>query len=146
MTAYVKKSGKNFGSSGSKPGFGGDRGHKKSFGKKSFGDSRSSDRPATFYKATCTKCGKPCEVPFRPVSGKPVFCRDCFVRTGDTGALGRAGDKYPKREFQPRGYASPASESSSGADVMKKLEEINSKLDRLIRATESAASRVSKER
>ena len=28
--------------------------------------------------ATCSKCGKSTEVPFRPTNGKPVYCSDCF--------------------------------------------------------------------
>ncbi len=32
------------------------------------------------FKAVCSKCGKSCEVPFKPTEGKPVFCKDCFVK------------------------------------------------------------------
>ena len=36
------------------------------------------------YQAVCSSCGVMAQVPFRPTSGKPVYCRDCFqtVRTG----------------------------------------------------------------
>jgi len=27
----------------------------------------------------CTACGRPTTVPFRPVEGRPVFCRRCFL-------------------------------------------------------------------
>jgi len=30
------------------------------------------------FKATCSDCGKECEVPFKPTEGKPVRCQDCF--------------------------------------------------------------------
>ncbi len=30
------------------------------------------------FRATCSDCGKSCEVPFQPSSGKPVYCSDCF--------------------------------------------------------------------
>jgi len=30
------------------------------------------------YKATCADCGKECEVPFKPIEGRPVYCRDCY--------------------------------------------------------------------
>lgn len=30
------------------------------------------------HKAICDKCGRECEVPFRPTQGKPVFCSNCF--------------------------------------------------------------------
>lgn len=138
MAAYIKKAGgKRFGS-GSKPAFGA-RSGKPSFGKKSWGDNKSGSGPVTHHKATCTKCGESCEVPFKPVSGKPIFCRNCFVKTGDT-ATGRAGDRYPKREYQPHGYTKPAPESGNNKDVMKQLETLNAKIERLIQAIESPAS------
>lgn len=49
----------------------------------SFG-GRGSDRPE-MYKATCARCGKECEVPFRPIGSKPVYCRDCFKNSGTSG-------------------------------------------------------------
>ena len=30
------------------------------------------------HQAVCDNCGKSCEVPFRPTSGKPIFCSSCF--------------------------------------------------------------------
>lgn len=50
-------------------------------------ESRSFDRPKektymnqekTYYKTKCTDCGAETEVPFKPLEGRPVFCRDCF--------------------------------------------------------------------
>jgi CxxC-x17-CxxC domain-containing protein len=34
------------------------------------------------HDAVCGKCGKECQVPFRPMVGKPVFCNDCFEKGG----------------------------------------------------------------
>jgi len=34
--------------------------------------------PREMFAATCSKCGKETEVPFRPTNGKPVYCSDCF--------------------------------------------------------------------
>jgi len=34
--------------------------------------------PREMFPATCSKCGKSTEVPFRPTTGKPVYCSDCF--------------------------------------------------------------------
>ena len=36
--------------------------------------------PREMHKATCSKCGKECEVPFKPTQGKPVYCKDCYVK------------------------------------------------------------------
>jgi CxxC-x17-CxxC domain-containing protein len=30
------------------------------------------------FTATCSNCGREAQVPFRPTSGKPVYCSDCF--------------------------------------------------------------------
>jgi CxxC-x17-CxxC domain-containing protein len=39
----------------------------------------SRDRgPREMFSATCSNCGKEAQVPFRPTSGKPVYCSDCF--------------------------------------------------------------------
>ncbi|HUW21329.1 MAG TPA: CxxC-x17-CxxC domain-containing protein [Candidatus Bathyarchaeia archaeon] len=38
------------------------------------------------YKVTCSRCGNECEVPFKPSSGKPVFCSKCFEDSGNSDA------------------------------------------------------------
>jgi len=35
-------------------------------------------KPREMHKATCAECGNDCEVPFKPIEGKPVYCRDCY--------------------------------------------------------------------
>ncbi len=35
-------------------------------------------RSRQMVSVTCDSCGIPTEVPFTPVSGKPVYCRDCY--------------------------------------------------------------------
>lgn len=44
---------------------------------KRFGD-RDGGGKAFLYDATCAKCGKACQVPFKPAGGRPVFCSNCF--------------------------------------------------------------------
>jgi CxxC-x17-CxxC domain-containing protein len=71
------------------------------------------------HKATCAACGKSCDVPFRPIPGKAVFCRDCFRR-------GERPD--PKR---------PDHSDSHAPDPQKRqFEQINAKLDRIIEILE----------
>jgi CxxC-x17-CxxC domain-containing protein len=38
----------------------------------------SEDRE--MHKTVCSKCQKECEVPFKPTEGKPVFCKECYVK------------------------------------------------------------------
>lgn len=30
------------------------------------------------FDAVCSDCGQPCQVPFKPTEGRPVYCRECF--------------------------------------------------------------------
>jgi len=30
------------------------------------------------HKSVCADCKKECEVPFKPIEGRPVYCRDCY--------------------------------------------------------------------
>jgi len=53
------------------------------------------------YPATCSECGKSCEVPFKPSGDKPVYCNDCFkkIRGGgkkDSGQFGKGVSPQPK--------------------------------------------------
>jgi CxxC-x17-CxxC domain-containing protein len=36
--------------------------------------------PREMHKATCSECGKECEVPFKPTEGKPVYCKECYMK------------------------------------------------------------------
>ncbi len=47
---------------------GGGGGFKRSFG------------PREMHKATCSECGQECEVPFKPAEGKPVYCKECYMK------------------------------------------------------------------
>jgi len=49
-------------------------------GGRSFGGGSGSFGPREMHKATCSDCGKECEVPFKPTEGKPVYCRDCYQK------------------------------------------------------------------
>ena len=39
---------------------------------------RDSGGQRVMVNVTCDGCGVNTEVPFTPVSGKPVYCRDCY--------------------------------------------------------------------
>ncbi len=107
-----------------------------------FGGGRDSGRPSfrredrgpvTMTQATCDKCKKSCEVPFRPTAGKPVYCNDCFRNQGGAGQ-----DRAPRRDFNDRQQFSVPSFSNNegGSDIKKQLELLNSKLDKLMLSLE----------
>ena len=44
----------------------------------SFGGFRQPREPRERHKAICSECHQQCEVPFKPIKDKPVYCRDCY--------------------------------------------------------------------
>jgi len=32
------------------------------------------------YDTVCSECSSPCKVPFKPIEGRPVYCRDCYAK------------------------------------------------------------------
>jgi CxxC-x17-CxxC domain-containing protein len=58
-------------------------------------DSRKSNNDRTMHKAICDKCGKACEVPFKPTSGKPIYCSECFEKEGKN-----KGSDHSKEQFE----------------------------------------------
>ena len=59
-------------------------------------------------RVICAACKSECEVPFKPSSNKPVYCRDCFSKNGKN-------DK-------------------SGNGPSNEIEMINKKLDKIMKA------------
>ncbi len=100
---------------------------KKSFGGPSkFGRDRDNgDRP-TMFKATCAECGHSCEVPFKPMSGKPVLCSNCFASKQEGGKFSGRNDRSERPS---------ARREDSG--LKDELAAINSKLDKILESLNS---------
>ena len=77
---------------------------------------RSNRQPPEMHKVICDKCGKECEVPFKPTSSKPVYCSDCFRKNDDSFARAGSG---------PRGRSNYSAED---------LAKIHQKLDKIMQA------------
>lgn len=39
---------------------------------------RKQNNRKKLYTVTCAKCGKETQVPFKPIMGREVFCKECF--------------------------------------------------------------------
>jgi CxxC-x17-CxxC domain-containing protein len=65
-----EKQGGNGGNDSRRPG--GDNFRRPSF------ERRSNFEERPMFQGVCAKCGNTCELPFRPTSGRPVFCKNCF--------------------------------------------------------------------
>ena len=57
----------------------------------SFGRNR---REVEMTKVTCSSCGEKCEVPFKPTSNKPVYCKDCFSKKDNGGSNGNSNKDF----------------------------------------------------
>lgn len=60
-----------------------------------YGRFSSSDK--RMHKAVCDRCGKECEVPFKPTSDKPIYCSQCFNRPDrdkSSDQASRAGNQF----------------------------------------------------
>jgi CxxC-x17-CxxC domain-containing protein len=96
-------------------------------------DDRGSDRSRSgsrdsgrsqMHDAVCSDCSNNCQVPFKPSSGKPIYCSDCFEKRGN--GSGRSS-------FSDRGNSS--SEASRPAkNYDKQFKTINAKLDIILKA------------
>jgi CxxC-x17-CxxC domain-containing protein len=108
------------------------------FQKRSFGGSDRGNKEQMMHQAVCSECHKKCEVPFRPTTGKPVYCKDCFGNKGNRNEGGRNENSYSKTECD-RVPAKIHYENKGGSDegVKRQLTEVSIKLDRLIKAMES---------
>lgn len=96
-------------------------------GRVGFGGGRDRG-PVTMHQTICAQCGKPCEVPFKPTSGRPVYCNDCFRGKKETGS-DRGGGGFGSDIGKGNNY-----------ELKKQLEILNVKMDRLIKAVETMAN------
>lgn len=63
-----------------------------SFGERNFDRPRGNrnfrprfNGPREMHKAICSDCGKETEVPFKPSEGRPVYCKECFLKKKQQG-------------------------------------------------------------
>lgn len=95
-------------------------------------------RPVTMHDAVCDECGKPCQLPFKPTNGKPIYCSECFEKKGgrsenrsrDRGSFSGRGS-FGGRDNRDRYNPAPRSQSDM-TPVTEKIEALNVKLDKII--------------
>lgn len=132
--------------------FGGDRRGGFGGGRPNFGGNRGGNRfgdrgPVTMHKVICDECKKPCEVPFMPTAGKPVYCSACFggkkpARPSGAGG-GMGGNDRGNRGGFRNDYKTPPRtdfgadiKKVSGEEIKKQIETLNVKIDRLAKLIE----------
>ena len=86
------------------------------------GRGRDSFERKPLVDVVCDKCGKNCQVPFKPTGDKPVFCSECYEKQGN----GRSS-----RAREPRFSGAGASSNALGISK-EQFNEINAKLDKIL--------------
>jgi CxxC-x17-CxxC domain-containing protein len=97
---------------------------KKTYGPKKLFEKKPYDN--TVHTATCSGCGKECQVPFKPNGKKPVFCSACFVREEKTGS-----------QYQSRPHARPDSRPSLNGITTQQFKSLDAKLDTILKLLRS---------
>ena len=105
----------------------------KSFGGGAPWKKRDNDRdwakPA-MHPATCAECGSRCEVPFKPIEGRPVFCTNCFKKDDRPEPRRFGGNTDSRPEPRPFAFENKRQDFDQGKD---QLNAINAKLETIIR-------------
>lgn len=97
-------------------------------GRSSYSGNSSGNKVLT--RATCSSCGDSCQVPFKPLPGKPVLCNNCF-RTKDSNFKDNTNSRASRyEESDRRGYNSEPKSSNNG------MADIHAKLDRILKLLE----------
>lgn len=97
-----------------------------------FRSAPRESRPLQMHQATCVRCKKFCEVPFKPNGKKPVYCRDCFgMQDGEPAGAHQARPKYPERTKVSTSIVPAA------PDVKREIQALNAKIDTLTRMVEA---------
>lgn len=104
---------------GNRGGFGGDRG--------GFGGGK---RP--MFQAVCSKCGKDCEIPFKPSGARPVFCSNCFEHEGQVSGDRFGGNKFGGKPSFGGGTFNPVAKSNE--QFKAQFDTLNIKLDKILKA------------
>ncbi len=68
-------------------------------GNRGYGDGKFERRQITMYPAVCDKCGRDCQVPFKPSGDKPVYCSNCFEKQDNGNS-----DRFERRGNDRRSY------------------------------------------
>jgi len=82
-------------------------------------EGSDTDRPGfKLYHAVCDKCGRDCDIPFKPTGNKPIYCRSCYRELGNNPE--RSTDRPIRDNFGP--------------GPKPDLDQINRKLDKIMKA------------
>lgn len=86
---------------------------------------RSNFDDKKMHDAICDSCGDRCQVPFKPTSGKPVFCSECFENEG-------GGTKRNSRNNSRSDRGEKSDNSQEINQIKSELFALNAKIDNVL--------------
>lgn len=69
-----------------------------------FNRRNDNRKKSEMHQVVCDKCGKNCEVPFKPSSDKPIFCDDCFREKNRSNSNRSDGRNFVRNNSRERTY------------------------------------------
>ena len=54
---------------------------------------RRGGGPRRSFPAVCASCGVETTVPFEPTEGRPVYCKECYIKMKQSGDSGSGGNE-----------------------------------------------------
>ena len=60
------------------------------------GGQDNSFRERSYTKVICADCNKECEVPFKPSTDRPVYCKECFAKRKESNSFKEKYEDNPR--------------------------------------------------
>ncbi len=89
------------------------------------GFRRRDSGPREMHEAVCDECGESCKVPFKPTSGKPIYCSNCFEKR-DGGSSREGTARWTGKK------------DDTNKQLLEQVSSLNAKLDRILKVIESS--------
>jgi len=95
------------------------------------------------FDTVCDNCGRDCQVPFKPVQGKPVYCDSCFGKMKDreSNQEPRRFDDRDSRDRVPRERSFERNETkpvnTDNTKIMEQLVSLNIRLEKIAKLLEA---------
>lgn len=97
-------------------------------------NSSKSGNGFELHHSRCDSCGVECDLPFKPTSNKPVYCRSCFRKNQNNESKTNHLRDFKSSEFGSKDRRNSFNNSKNSINSSIELEQINRKLDKIMKA------------
>jgi CxxC-x17-CxxC domain-containing protein len=109
-------------------------------GKTGYAPGGSRERRRTeLFQATCSNCGKACEVPFRPNGKKPVYCSNCFNSERQGSAANFPKENFERKDARPASFTPRGEGNDAILALQRQVNALNIKIDSVLGILQAGA-------